>query len=398
MKNLINKLHKLIAHLKEDGVCSTAVLCLKILLEKSGIDKLRRRLRAKKHTKIHFYRPSRQAKEIASAPYSPDAPFVSVILPVHNGHDYLGDTIASLQAQTMRNAEFIFVDDESSDDSVDILKRAAERDGRIQVIPQKRSNAGAARNRGLDAAKGKYVIFLDSDDTFDPNLLTYTVDRAERFDAQAVIFNADILQLPERTRLEPDWMNQTVHLPRKVFAGRDAADHLFQMLNPWTKLYRREYILREGLRYQSQYSTNDAYFTIMALSCAERIITVPARLVHYHTGRSGNIQSKKDRAPLDAYNAFRAARSDLLQRGLLEPFEHTLAIKAAESMIRELNTQKKPESRQTLYNELRSGGLIALGFDSIRQDSNARKQLGDALDQCEKILNQDWSLSPWQQD
>lgn len=397
-KAITGKLQKLIAHLKEDGIGSTAVLCLKILLEKTGIDKLRRRLRAKKHTKKHFYRPSRHANGIAAAPYSPDAPFVSVILPVHNGHDYLGDTIASLQAQTMRNAEFLFVDDESSDDSLEILKRAAERDRRIQVIPQKRSNAGAARNRGLDAAKGKYVIFLDSDDTFDPNLLTYTVDRAERYDAQVVIFNADILQLPEGTHLEPDWMNQTRVLPRKIFAGRDAADHLYQMLNPWTKLYRREYILREGFRYQSQYSTNDAYFTIMALSCAERIITVPARLVHYHTGRSGNIQSKKDRAPLDAYNAFLAARGDLRERGILDTFDRALAIKAAESMIRELNTQKKSESRQILYNALQNGGLSALGFDGIRQNSNARKQLGESLDQCEKILNEDWSLSPWGQD
>ena len=317
---------------------------------------------------------------------------------MHNGHDYLGDTIASLQAQTMRNAEFLFVDDESSDDSLEILKRAAEQDRRIQVIPQKRSNAGAARNRGLDAAKGKYVVFLDSDDTFDPNLLTYTVDRAERYDAQVVIFNADILQLPEGTHLEPDWMNQTRVLPRKIFAGRDAADHLFQMLNPWTKLYRREYILREGFRYQSQYSTNDAYFTMMALSCAERIITLPARLVHYHTGRSGNIQSKKDRAPLDAYNAFLAARRDLRARGILGAFDRALAIKAAESMIRELNTQKKPESRQILYNALQNGGLSALGFDAIRQDPDARKQLGESLDQCEKILNEDWSLSPWGQD
>lgn len=397
-KAITGKLQKLIAHLKEDGIGSTAVLCLKILLEKTGIDKLRRRLRAKKHTKKHFYRPSRQANGIAAAPYSPDAPFVSVILPVHNGHDYLGDTIASLQAQTMRNAEFLFVDDESSDDSLEILKRAAEQDRRIQVIPQQRSNAGAARNRGLDAAKGKYVIFLDSDDTFDPNLLTYTVDRAERYDAQVVIFNADILQLPEGTHLDPDWMNQTRVLPRKIFAGRDAAGHLYQMLNPWTKLYRREYILREGFRYQSQYSTNDAYFTIMALSCAERIITLPARLVHYHTGRSGNIQSKKDRAPLDAYNAFLAARRDLRARGILDAFDRALAIKAAESMIRELNTQKKPESRQILYNALQNGGLTALGFDGIRQNSNARKQLGESLDQCEKILNEDWSLSPWGQD
>ena len=295
----------------------------------------------------------------------------------------------------MRNAEFLFVDDESSDDSLEILKRAAERDRRIQVIPQKRSNAGAARNRGLDAAKGKYVIFLDSDDTFDPNLLTYTVDRAERYDAQVVIFNADILQLPEGTHLEPDWMNQTRVLPRKIFAGRDAADHLFQMLNPWTKLYRREYILREGFRYQSQYSTNDAYFTMMALSCAERIITLPARLVHYHTGRSGNIQSKKDRAPLDAYNAFLAARRDLRARGILDAFDRALAIKAAESMIRELNTQKKPESRQILYNALQNGGLSALGFDAIRQDPDARRVLGEKLNQCEKILTENWNLTEW---
>ena len=370
-----NRIRKLIHLLKEEGLQSTLAFC---------IGKLRRR---------RPYHPSRLAKQIASAAYAPDAPLVSVILPVHNGGAYLDATLSSLQGQTLQNAEFIFVDDGSTDDSVEILKQAARKDSRIQVILQKHSNAGEARNRGLDAAKGNYVIFLDSDDTFDPNLLTYAVDRAERFDAQVVMFDADILRLPEKQRLEPDWMKQTQNLPMGVFAGADAPEYLFQVLNPWTKLYRRAFILQEGLRFQSQYSTNDAYFTIMALSCAERIITLPLRLVHYHTGRTDNIQSKKDRAPLDVYHAFLAARGDLRERGILDTFDRALAIKAAESMIRELNTQKKPESRQTLYNKLHNGGLIDLGFDTIRQDSNARRELGEELEQCEKILTEDWSLS-----
>ena len=66
-------------------------------------------------------------------------------------------------------------------------------------------------------------------------------------------------------------------------------------------------------------------------------------------------------------------------------------------MILELNTQKKPESRQTLYNALQGGGLTALGFDAIRQDPDARRVLGEKLDQCEKILTEDWSVSAWAQ-
>lgn len=373
-----NRIRKLIHLLKEEGLGSTLTFC---------VGKLRKKLP---------YRPSRQAKKIASVPYSPDAPFVTAVLPVHNGQAYLEATLHSLQSQTLQNAEFIFVDDGSSDDSLAILKRAARQDPRVQVIPQQRSNAGAARNRGLDAAKGKYVLFLDSDDTFDPNLLTLTVDRAERFDAQVVMFDGDILQLPDKIRLEPDWMKQTKHLPMGVFAGADAPAYLFQVVNPWTKLYRRAYIQQEGLRFQSQYSTNDAYFTIVALSCARRIVTLPLPLVHYHTGRTGNIQSKKDRAPLDVYHAFLAARSSLRERGILDAFDRALAIKAAESMIRELNTQKAQQSRQALYNKLRSGGLIALGFDSIRQDPDARQKLGPKLDQCEKILTENWTLSQWE--
>lgn len=359
------KLHYL---LKTQGMRGTAAFCMAKLAKEED------------------YRPSKQAARYCRVRYNPDAPFVSVVLPVFNGERYLKETIASLRKQRLRNAEFIFVDDGSEDYSAGILEVAAKRDVRIRLIRKPRENAGAARNRGLDEARGKYVIFLDSDDTFDPRLLVYAYDRAEQVEAEVVMFDADVIELPENKRQEPAWMKQTKHLPQGVFAGADAPDSLFQMLNPWTKLYRCDYIRRGGFRYQSQYATNDAYFTIMALACAQRITTMPLPLVHYHIGRSGNIQSNKDREPLSAYHAFLAARMDLRERGMIGAFDRALAIKAAESMIRELDTLQTEESRATLLTVLREGGLTALGFDGIRDDAQASERLGEKLRRCIDIM------------
>lgn len=337
------------------------------------------------------YIPSWRALVIRCMPHRDGRrPLVSVVLPVYNGHEYLERTIDSLSAQTMKNAEFIFVDDGSTDDSVDLLEEAAARDSRFRILRQEKANAGAARNRGLQEAQGEYVVFLDSDDTFDPHLLTHAYDRAKRFDAQVVIYDADAIRLPQHEKIKPYWMRQTQRLPKGVFSGKDAPEYLFQVLNPWTKLYQREYIQREGFQYQSQFSANDAYFTIMALACAQRMVTLPEVLVHYHIGYSGNIQSLKSREPLNTYRAFFEAKKDLQARGLLSAFRVPLAVKAAESMLRELDTLGTDESKKQLYEVLHQGGLEELDFLLIQNHSLAQKQLGARLERCQRILNCSW--------
>lgn len=360
------------------------------LLRMEGIGYTVKRCIQKAGEKIGYV-PSWRAFAIRCLPHgSGKPPLVSVVLPVYNGREYLERTIDSLRAQTMKNAEFIFVDDASTDGSAALLEDAAERDPRIRVIRQEKANAGAARNRGLQEARGEYVVFLDSDDTFDPRLLTHAYDRAKRFNAQVVIYDADVVRLPQNERIKPYWMRQTGLLPKKVFSGEEAPEHLFQVLNPWTKLYQREYIQREGFQYQSQFSTNDAYFTIMALACAQRIVTLPEVLVHYHIGHNGNIQSQKSREPLNTYRAFFEAKKDLQARGLLPAFRAPLAIKAVESMLRELDTLGTDESKKQLYEALRHGGLEELDFLLIQNHSLAREQLGSKLERCQRILNCSW--------
>ena len=100
---------------------------------------------------------------------SNDIPAVSVIIPVYNAAEFLKDGLNSLLKQTLREIEIICVDDGSTDGSLVILKEFEKADARIRVIHQENQGAGAARNNGMDVARGKYLAFLDADDFFEKN-------------------------------------------------------------------------------------------------------------------------------------------------------------------------------------------------------------------------------------
>ncbi len=96
---------------------------------------------------------------------------ISVIVPVYNTREYLEDCVNSVLKQTCTDFELILIDDGSEDGSKDICERLAEKDKRISIICQKHKGVSAARNAGIEAACGKYLFFLDSDDTIHPQLL-----------------------------------------------------------------------------------------------------------------------------------------------------------------------------------------------------------------------------------
>lgn len=89
---------------------------------------------------------------------------VSVIIPVYNVEKYLEECLDSIINQTLKEIEIICIDDGSTDSSLNVLENYKKKDKRIIVLQQQNLGAGAARNKGLDLARGKYLSFLDADD------------------------------------------------------------------------------------------------------------------------------------------------------------------------------------------------------------------------------------------
>ena len=140
---------------------------------------------------------------------------ISVILPVYNVAQYLDSCLKSVIRQTLNEIEIICINDGSTDNSLEILKEFSRNDSRIIVITQENAGAGAARNKGLSLAKGKYLSFLDADDFFEPTMLEDAYKACEEKQLDFVVFRSDAYE-NEIQRFAPmDWTLRAELLPQK---------------------------------------------------------------------------------------------------------------------------------------------------------------------------------------
>ena len=114
-------------------------------------------------------------------------PKISIIMPVYNVEDYIGKCIDSVLAQTLKEFEFLIVDDGSKDKSGQICDEYAAKDSRIQVIHKENGGAPSARNTAMEIAKGKYMYFMDADDWAEKTMLEKLYNTAEENQAQLVV-------------------------------------------------------------------------------------------------------------------------------------------------------------------------------------------------------------------
>lgn len=111
---------------------------------------------------------------------------VSVIVPVYNAEKHLGDCIESIINQSYENLEIILLNDGSPDNSIDILREYEKKDSRIIVVDKENEGVAKTRNRGIDLAKGKYLVFSDSDDIYDVEFIKKAVLELEKSNSQYV--------------------------------------------------------------------------------------------------------------------------------------------------------------------------------------------------------------------
>ena len=191
---------------------------------------------------------------------------VSVIIPVYKAEKYLPRCLDSVLNQTLKDIEIICVNDKSPDKCDKILENYAKKDKRIIVINHNENKgACAARNTGLNVAKGEYIRFCDDDDTMHPKAceISYKKAKAE---------NADILY---------DGMSY-----EKVLEGPVYYDVHWSV---WSGIYKRDFLNKNNLRFYEpimQYG-EDRLFNMVCIPKAKKIVCIKNKLYNYHCNTDG---------------------------------------------------------------------------------------------------------------
>lgn len=174
---------------------------------------------------------------------------ISVIVPVYNMEQYVCDCVKSVLRQTLVDFELILVDDGSQDRSRDICERLCARDKRIRLICRAHGGVSAARNAGIEAAKGKYVFFLDSDDMIHPQLLETLYRLQEK--NHTVIGTVDLYYAEEgRFNRPTNWKIKNRYKGKSRYLAQDTARKVFFFKHAKARLdaIGGKMILRDALK------------------------------------------------------------------------------------------------------------------------------------------------------
>ena len=250
-------------------------------------------------------------------------PKISVIIPVYNVEKYLRECIDSIVNQTFKDIEIICINDGSVDSSLQILNEYAAKDKRIIVIDQKNSGAGAARNVGLRRAVGKYIIFFDSDDYMDACMLEHMYNTAEVNNASITICRSKTL-FDDTKRIELNkWSLVSEFIGNNErFEPLKYADKIFQFCVgwPWDKLYLREFVEKNKLFFQNLRQSNDTFFVLYSLVCAE-IISICDESLVVHRKHSGSLESTRIIAPQCFYCALKKLYKQMRKHNKYKNYE-----------------------------------------------------------------------------
>lgn len=223
---------------------------------------------------------------------------VSIIVPVYNVEKYLAECIDSLLAQDFDALEIICVEDCSTDDSLKILREYARRNKQISIICHS-NNMGlsVARNTGLEVARGKYVLFVDSDDVLEKNAVKLLYETAENYLTDVVYFdNIKIYQDQFQNNkknlfLKPNGSDNSVCSGRSFFYSMIEKKHV--IVEAWRQFFRRDFLIDYNITFLMGIIHEDILFSFYVAMEAERTYYLEKEL-YYYRQREGSISAVKN--------------------------------------------------------------------------------------------------------
>lgn len=287
---------------------------------------------------------------------------ISIIVPVYNVSKYLEKCIESLVNQTYKNLEIILVDDGSTDNSLAICHKYSGIDSRIKVLHKENGGLSSARNAALDILEGEYLMFVDSDDWIDVEMIHKLYSELKNRNADIAICNF------ERTSNENNKIDNRSNEAILEMTSIEALRNLYsdnievQMITSWCKLYKSN--LFKQIRFPEGKIHEDEFTTYRLYSKSEKIIYLDEKLYYYRITPGSIMNSKFNLKRLDILEAFNERMhfaNDLgdrefylgtLKRYYLESFNMYFQVRCTlndeKEVINDLEIQTKNIGRQLL--------------------------------------------------
>ena len=216
---------------------------------------------------------------------------VSIIIPVYNVEKYLKECLDSAKNQTVTDIEIICIDDGSTDSSGAICDQFAAADSRFVVIHQANAGQSAARTKGLNIARGEFILFMDSDDKIDSRLIETALSSFTEEQIDIVQYGLEMFDLENKTLPSPfRGVDKTVSETKEKISLQ--SDFWYFI---WNKMYRREFIERYNLRFLGGCLFEDNHFAVKCAILAQKIRVIPDKMYFYRygCGYSTNNQAKR---------------------------------------------------------------------------------------------------------
>lgn len=238
---------------------------------------------------------------------------VSVIIPIFNCGRYLEQSIPMILAQTHTDLELILVNDGSTDNSLEICQKFAAQDNRVQVISKPKSEgAGPARNSGIEAATGDYMMFIDADDRIESNMV-------ERLLQAITANNCQVAICGYETYVEDseDACRENIYLPQKIYKGSEVQIFFAQYFPEgivgylWNKIYDARLIREKNIRYPDMRRLQDGVFNIDFFDAAESCCVIEDILYHYRINAQTDMFRK---LPVNYYELIRRFSQSFIEK------------------------------------------------------------------------------------
>ncbi len=214
-------------------------------------------------------------------------PLFSVVVPIYNVEKYLSLCLDHLRGQGFGDFEVICVDDGSTDSSCRIAEMQAALDPRITILKKENGGVSSARNAGMNAAKGEYVLFVDSDDYLGYDALEVLAAVVKDNDPDIVTFGADCIP----SWATYPWLEKCLS-PRDIVYERFDQAILFEEASTpfsWRTLFKRDFLIENNIWYNESLSLGeDQVFLFEAYPCSKKTVFISDKLYCYRLSRKGS--------------------------------------------------------------------------------------------------------------